>query len=164
MKTLFLLRHGKSSWSHSDTPDEQRPLVVKGEVNTKYVAEKLQAKGKKIDLIISSHAVRALESAKIIAAVVKYPDKEIKIDRSIYTANAETLYDPLFELNEKINSVMLVGHNPTMTYFANKILNANMDHLPTSALLCLELPIDNWHDVIKTTGKEIFRIFPKSTD
>ena len=172
MKTLFLVRHGKSSWSHSELPDEKRPLVVKGENNIKYVAEKLLSKspdtnkGKpfSIDLIITSHALRALESAKIIAAVLKYPDENIKVDKTIYTSNPESLYDPLFELDNKLNTVMLVGHNPTITYFANKLLNANLDHLPTSALLCISLPIDNWHDVIKTTGKEIFRIIPKSAD
>lgn len=164
MKVLYLVRHGKSSWSHPESPDDQRPLVHKGEISIKNLAEEILSKGKKIDLIISSHAIRALESAKIIAAILKYPDKEIKIDKTIYTSDADSLFDPLFELPESTDSVMLVGHNPAMTYFANKLLNENIEHMPTSAMICIGFEINDWHDIIKTKGKELFRIFSKSND
>ena len=160
MKTLFLVRHGKSSWRHHELKDEERPLLVKGEKKTKIVAEKLLKKNVEIDLIICSHAIRATETAKIIAAVLKYPGSKIKIEKSIYNADADALYHPLFDLSEDINSVMLVGHNPGMTYFANKLLNSNIDNVPTSGLIAVSFNIDNWHDVINAKAKELFKIFP----
>ena len=164
MKTIFLVRHGKSSWSHPELADEERLLLVKGENKNKLLAEKFLRKNINVDLIICSHALRAHETAKIIAAVIKYPEKKIKIEKGIYTADADSLYHPFFELSDDINSVMLVGHNPSMTYFANKLIDGNIDNLPTSCLIAVSLDIDNWHDVIKAKGKELFKIFPKTIE
>jgi phosphohistidine phosphatase len=164
MKTLFLVRHGKSSWSHTDMADVDRPLLVKGENKSKTVAEKLIRKGVDVDLIICSHALRAHETAKIIAAVLKYPESKIRIEKGIYTADADALYHPLFDLPDDIDSVMLVGHNPSMTYFANKLLKENMDNVPTSGLIAVSLNIKTWHDVLKAKGKELFKIFPKTIE
>lgn len=161
MKTLYLVRHGKSSWNHKDLTDEQRPLLVKGENNTKSLSDNIHKKNIKLDLIISSHAVRAYETAKIIAASLKYPEKEIKTDRQVYFADGEGLFNPLYDLPNEINSVMLVGHNPAITNFANQFIEDKIDSMPTSAAICISLKIDNWHDIIKAKGKEVFRLFDK---
>ena len=164
MKTLFLARHGKSSWSHPELPDEKRPLLVKGENNTKFIAEQLLSKVVKVDLIISSPVVRALETAKIIALILKYPEENIKTDNIIYSADANGLFDPLFDLSDSIESVMIIGHNPAMTYFVNNFIEKKVDNLPTSGVICVSLKIDKWQDIIKPNGKELFRIFPKAEE
>jgi phosphohistidine phosphatase len=161
MKTLYLVRHAKSSWSHPELPDEQRPLLVKGENNTKLLTDFLNSKGITIDLIISSHALRAFETAKIIAAGLKYPDEKIKIDRQIYFADTSGLYDPFYDLSDDLESVMLIGHNPSMTYFANNFIEKKIDYMPTSGLICVSLSITKWNDIIRPKGKELFRYFPK---
>ena len=68
MKTLYIVRHAKSSWDHPGLGDDQRPLLEKGKKRTKYVVDYFLENNCRPDLIISSHAVRAFETAKIIAA------------------------------------------------------------------------------------------------
>jgi phosphohistidine phosphatase len=161
MKTIYLVRHAKSSWSHPELSDEQRPLLVKGENNTKLLTDYLNSKEITIDLIISSHAIRAFETARIIAAGLKYPDKNIKIDRQIYYADTDGLYDTFYDLPEKIESVMMIGHNPSITYFVNKFIEQKIDNMPTSGLICISLSITKWNNIIKPQSKELFRFFPK---
>jgi phosphohistidine phosphatase len=159
MKTLYLVRHGKSSWTNKELSDEERPLLVKGEEKTKLLSEYFIKKGVSPDLIISSHAVRAYETAKIIAAAIKYPEREIKTDRVVYFADGEGLFDPFYELSTEIDSVMLEGHNPAITIFANHFIENKIDSMPTSGALCIELKINDWHNIIKAKGKEVFRKF-----
>ncbi len=158
MKTLYLIRHGKSSWNNKDLPDEKRPLLVKGENNTKIISDYFQTNNITVDLIITSHAIRAFETAKIIAAAIKYPENDIKTDRQVYFADGEGLFDPLYDLPDNINSVILVGHNPAITNFANHFIENKIDNMPTSGVLCISFNIDNWQDIIKKKGKELFRL------
>jgi phosphohistidine phosphatase len=160
MKTIYLVRHGKSSWTHKDVSDDQRPLLVKGENNTKNVAEYFVKHKLAVDVIISSHAIRAYETAKIIAAVIKYPEKEIKIDNQIYFSDGEGYFDVFYELSNDINSVMLVGHNPSITNFANHFIENKIENIPTSAVVCISFnKMKDWHDIIKPRGQEVFRLF-----
>ena len=71
------------------------------------------------------------------------------------------MFNPLYDLPNEINSVMLVGHNPAITNFANQFIEDKIDSMPTSAAICISLKIDNWHDIIKAKGKEVFRLFDK---
>ncbi len=89
MKTLYIVRHAKSSWNKVDMPDEKRPLMEKGKKRTKKVIDYLLANHIKVDYIISSHAVRAHETAKILAHALKYPIENIKIDSNIYHGNGD---------------------------------------------------------------------------
>lgn len=162
MKILYLVRHGKSSWEHKDLTDEERPLLVKGENNTKIISEYFQKKNISVDLIITSHAVRAYETARIIAAAIKYPEKDIKVDRQVYFADGEGLFNPLFELPKSVISVMLVGHNPAITNFANQFIEKKIDSMPTSSVICISLNINDWHNIIMAKGKEMFRLFKKT--
>lgn len=153
MKTLYIVRHAKSSWDYPELPDYERPLLEKGKKRTKLVAGYLEENNIWIDRIISSHAVRAFETAKIIAAEISYPEDEIRIFEDIYFGDVDKLFDHLFKLPEEIQSVMLVGHNPTFTYFANSFLKKEIEWLPTSGIVCIEFKTDKWeklHNAKKT--------------
>ncbi len=79
MKTLYIVRHAKSSWDHPGLGDDQRPLLEKGKKRTKYVVDYFLENNINPDLIISSHAVRAFETAKIIATSLDYPENKINL-------------------------------------------------------------------------------------
>ena len=79
MKTLYIVRHAKSSWDQAGLADHQRPLLEKGKKRTKRIIDYLLENNIKADLIISSHAVRALETARIIGYALNYPVDEIRI-------------------------------------------------------------------------------------
>ena len=161
MKTIYIVRHAKSSWDFPHLSDHERPLLEKGKKRTRLINEYLIQHHIHVDLIISSHAVRAHETAKIIARAIGYPPESIRLDRMIYHANAERVIDQFYDLPESVNSIMLVGHNPTFTNFANMFLDEKIDWLPTSGLVCVEFDTDQWEKVPVSKYNAKFVITPK---
>jgi len=161
MKTLYIVRHAKSSWDHPGLGDDQRPLLEKGKKRTKYVVDYLLENNCRPDLIISSHAVRALETAKILGTALNYPEDKIIVSERIYHGNVDTSLDFVFEQADDIHSLMMVGHNPTFTYLANMFLDISIFNLPTSGVVCIEFMTDKWEDVIGAKKRTKFVISPK---
>lgn len=161
MKELYIVRHAKSSWDFPDLPDEERPLLEKGKKRTKLVIDYLLENNISIDLIISSHAVRARETAAILAHALNYPEDNIMISKNVYHGNDESFFNLFYDLSNDIESVMIVGHNPTMTNFANRFLERKIDWLPTSGIVSVKFVTDNWNQVPLANKKVEFLITPK---
>jgi phosphohistidine phosphatase len=164
MKTLYLVRHAKSSWEDLTIEDYERPLLSKGIQRAKKVAEHLRDKGVKPDVIVSSHAVRAYETARIFAGKLGFPEKEILIDENLYFSGAEAMENTLYGLDDKLKSVMLVGHNPDMTRFANVFLREGekIDYLPTSGVVSVLFHTEKWQKLMLAKREIPFVIFPKT--
>ncbi len=160
MKTLYIVRHAKSSWKNPELSDAERPLLEKGKKRTRRVIEYLIQNEVHTDLIYSSHAIRARETARIIGHAIQYPLDKIFIDRTIYFGNSESIRRLFFDLPSDASSLMIVGHNPTMTNFANMFLDKKLEWLPTSAVLALKFNASNWLNVLNTTPEILFYIYP----
>lgn len=161
MKTLYIVRHAKSSWDHPGLEDHQRPLLEEGKKRTKYIVDYFQEKDIHVDLIMSSHAVRAHETAKIIGNGMQYPESDILISKNIYFGYPDSLFNIFFDLSDDVNSLMLVGHNPTFTTFANYFLDRKIDNLPTSGVVCITFDMKSWVDIHDSKRKVKFVISPK---
>jgi len=161
MKTLYIVRHAKSSWKVKDIPDEERPLLEKGKKRTKKIIEHLHDRDVVIDYLVCSHAVRALETAKILAKALKYPADKIRIDEQIYPGDVAGLRDLLLDIPLKYNSVMVVGHNPALTNLVNRLTRAKIDWIPTSGVVCIEFDTDKWEEIVEAKSRLKFVIFPK---
>jgi phosphohistidine phosphatase len=161
MKTVYILRHAKSSWDFPHLSDHDRPLLDKGIKRTKLIGGYLAKNNITPDLIISSSAVRALETARIVAKNINYPVENIQINRMVYNANADGLTDLLYGIPDNIGSVMLVGHNPTFTSLANQWLDQPVDWLPTSALVAISFETKKWEDLSTATYKTKFVVTPR---
>lgn len=163
MKNLYIVRHAKSSWEEP-LPDDLRPLTGKGIKRTARVAEALLNKHVTVDHIISSHAVRALETAKLLARALDYPPDKINVDPDIYYADGDRLFDRLFQLPENCESVMIVGHNPALTDLSNRFLNDPIENLPTSGVIGVAFRTDSWVNLPLAERKVNFALFPKQLD
>ncbi|NVN94951.1 MAG: histidine phosphatase family protein [Bacteroidetes bacterium] len=161
MKTLYLIRHAKSSWDFTQLTDEERPLIEKGIKRAKKIGKYLKEKNIKADLIISSHAIRAIHTAQIIAKKINYPEENIIIDKKIYASGIDNLFDTIFGIPNDFNCVILFGHNPTFTNIANYFLDIKIDNLPTSGLICVKFETDEWNEIIHAKKLENYVIFPK---
>jgi phosphohistidine phosphatase len=162
MKTLYIVRHAKSSWKYPELSDDERPLLEKGKKRTKKIVDFLLSKDVKLDLIISSHAVRALDTARILAHALGYPEDDIVISRQLYHANADQVYDQFFDLNDDVENLMIVGHNPTFTNFANHFVDEKIDWLPTSGVVSISFDTRLWVNLPMAKKKKNFVIFPKA--
>ena len=129
MKTLFLIRHAKSSWDDTTLPDKDRPLNDRGRRDAPKMGERLAKRNVKPDLILSSPAVRALRTAEIIAKKLDYRRK-IVVNEQLYAVGADDLLDVIHQLGDKVERVMLFGHNPELTELAHR-LSGEITHMPT---------------------------------
>jgi phosphohistidine phosphatase len=161
MKTLYIVRHAKSSWDHPGLSDDQRPLLQKGKKRTKLVTDYLQKNNNQPALILSSHATRAYETAKLFANALGFPENKIIVTESIYHGNADTMINTLFGIADDIDSLMMFGHNPTFTYFANMFLDNSIENLPTSGVVCIEFKTDKWEEIMTAEKRTKFVISPK---
>ncbi len=161
MKTLYIVRHAKSSWDYPELPDEKRPLLEKGKKRTKRIIDDLLRREVYVDLIISSPAVRAIETAKILGKALRHTGEEIQKDSMLYFVDAERLFNLFFDLPSGVDNLMIVGHNPTLTNFANHFLTKKVDSIPTSAVVCIDFETDKWEDIDRMNSKLRFFITPK---
>jgi phosphohistidine phosphatase len=161
MKTLYLVRHAKSSWEEPGVPDFNRPLIPKGIKKTATVIEFLQKRNTTIGLMISSPADRAYETAKLVAAGLGYPVNKIKIDRKIYDQYYDRILDIIYSTPNDVDSLMLFGHNPTITNLANLFLHPGIEYMPTSCVVCISFATDQWENMPSVEALQEFVVFPK---
>jgi phosphohistidine phosphatase len=161
MKTLYFIRHAKSSWDFPELSDEERPLIEIGIKRTKKIGNFLAENNVKADIIISSHAVRALQTAKIIAKKINYPESNIIIDNKIYGSGIDRLFTTIYGISNEYNTAILFGHNPTFTNIANYFLDEKINNLPTSGLVCVEFDTDEWNTIVNVSRLNSFVIRPK---
>ncbi len=145
MKTLFILRHTKSSWDNADLADFDRPLNRRGLETAPLVGETIRKNKFQIDAIICSPAKRAEQTANLVKESAQIA-ADIQFDDRIYEASPHRLLQIASELDDKITSVMLVGHNPGLEGLV-KMLTQEVEVMPTAALAVVDLKIDSWKEI-----------------
>ena len=162
-KTLYLVRHAKSSWSDSSLSDRDRPLNKRGRRSAPDMGSRLAVKGHQPDLIISSPAKRALMTAKIIAKKLDYDKSEILIDESMYFSGVGGMLKMLEGVDDHYQKVMIVGHNPAMTSLMNSLCDAPVDNMPTCAIAVIGYNMASWSELSSADGNLLDYDFPKNT-
>jgi phosphohistidine phosphatase len=145
MKTLTLLRHAKSSWKDSSLADHDRPLNKRGQRDAPVMGERIQQAGIRPSLILSSPAVRAWTTAKMVAEEISYPLEFLQRDERLYHAGVRRMIEVLAEQDVGFNSMMIVAHNPGLTDFANYLLPGLTYNIPTCGLVSVTLDSDDWN-------------------
>ncbi len=161
MKTLFLVRHAKSSWKYPNLNDFERPLNQRGRKNAPFMGKVLKKLKVAPDLVISSPANRAAMTARVIAAAINYPLEKIRYTETIYEFGENALVDVVKQIDDAANKVMVVGHNPALTAMANTIADQPVSNIPTSGVFCVDLDISSWANISAHCGKLKFFEFPK---
>jgi phosphohistidine phosphatase len=157
MKTLLLLRHAKSSWSDSSLSDFDRPLNDRGRTTAPFMGEMMAKRDLIPEIIFSSPAVRATETAKLVLGSAGV-DLPLVFEDGIYEASPQTLKHLATKIDPRYGSAMFVGHNPGMEGFI-RLLTGLEEPMPTASLAVIGLEIETWSDVAK--GKLIEVIRPK---
>ena len=162
MKTLYIVRHGKSSWEFEKVKDIDRPLNERGIHDGADMAGRLKKMGRKPELIISSPATRALHTATIFLRTLEVPDKNIIIDRDLYQADIEDVLDVIAGIDEAVDSVMIFGHNPTVTDLANELTTLRLDNVPTTGIVIIEFNTSKWTELDKHHVSYQYFDYPKN--
>ncbi len=159
-RTLQIVRHGKSSWDYDSLSDIDRPLKLRGIKNAYEMARRMKIRNSLPKLILSSPANRALHTAVIFARVFELSFEQLSIEAKLYETGEERLLQLLKNIPDEVTSIMLVGHNPVFTNFANLFVSTPIANIPTAGVVSLTFDAASWKDVGKDTVKEENFDFP----
>lgn len=159
MKTLILVRHGKSSWEYS-VSDKDRPLLERGINDALLVSNSFHENAQQIDMVFSSPANRAIHTALIFCRQMYFPLAKFRTTESLYDFSGDEVVQFVKELDDSCDTVMIFGHNHAFTYIANSLGNTYIENVPTSGLVQLQFDVARWESIAKGITKST--IFPKS--
>ena len=157
----MLVRHAKAVSRELSIPDFERSLLKKGRKDAKKIAGILKADGIKPDLLISSPANRALETAHIFGQELGYPIQKILIKENLYNdTTTQNILDMIRETNDRYSSIMIFGHNPSFDEFANYLVKNFNESIPPSGVMGIQLKNKIWKTVDRGTGTIKFYEYP----
>lgn len=159
MKILILVRHAKSSWKDISLDDFDRPLNKRGKRDAPLMGNLLKEKKFIPDFIISSPAIRAALTAKIIAEKLDYPISKILWDDSLYEASANDILKVITGADETNKALLIVGHNPGLTNFSNYLTKDFISNIPTCGVAIISLQ-KKWNEIAADDGKLLLTEYP----
>ncbi len=158
MKTLYLVRHAKSSWKH-DVDDHKRPLKNRGERDGRLVSKNVKNDIEPPQKIISSDATRAFSTAQFFKEALNVADENFETNHILYDFSGQQVLKFIKSLDNELDRVMLVGHNHAFTSVANMLGNSYIENVPTCGFVMLQFDEKKWSDI--TTGKTVKTVFPR---
>lgn len=161
MRTIYLVRHAKSSWDDPSLRDFDRPLNERGKKTAPKMASLLAARGVKPDLLVSSPAKRAISTARYFAEAFGMNENAIVKEPGIYEAFPTEIIRLISGLPDAAQIVLLFGHNPTFTDVANRFTDQFIDNIPTCGIVCIESSAEAWNEMDEINSRVVARYFPK---
>jgi len=157
MKTLLLMRHGKSSWKNTELDDHDRPLAKRGLRDSRRMGELIRDKELVPQVILSSSSTRTLETARILCDVCGSNDRIVTLD-SLYLAEADVYIKELQTLSDDIERVMVIGHNPGLESLLQQ-LSGQILPLTTAVIAYMSLPIKSWSELSDQIKGELIELW-----
>ncbi len=165
MKRLTLLRHAKSSWTDASLADHERILSARGERDAPKMGKRMAARKVRPSVIISSSAVRARRTAKLVAEALQYPAESLHIEQGLYLATAETILELICNQEDNSCDLLVVGHNPGLTELVNQLLPAlSINNLPTSGAVAIDFQTQQWAEITEVNAELVFYDYPKNPE
>ena len=161
MKILSLVRHAKSCWKDLSLADYERPLNKRGQRDAPRMGKRMAKRDARPEHILSSPAVRALTTAKVIAAELGYKSTDVIVNEEIYGAGAGELFEMIRNLDSRFDQIMLVGHNPALTDLVNLLAGSDIVNVPTCGVVVLGFQTDSWMNIGIGTGELLEFDYPK---
>jgi phosphohistidine phosphatase len=167
VRTLYLLRHFKSSWDELTLPDHDRPLAPRGRRAAKKLERHLRKAKVSPALVLCSPSVRTRQT--LDAVLPALGGAEVRYREELYAAPAGTLRDAVRNAEPRLSSILVVGHNPGLQDLAVALAgrgDAELrrrlgEKLPTGAFVTLELPSASWAEVEAGSGELVGFVVPR---
>ena len=160
MKTLYIVRHAKSSWKYPNIADIDRPLKERGIKDAHLLSKFLKTKMQKPDVFLSSSANRALHTATIFCENFEYPLANLKLKRQLYSFSDGYLVKTVNALDDGFTSAIIFSHDHGINTFVNKFGNKPIAHVPTCGVIGIQFESNHWKNIKK--GKTILFESPKN--
>lgn len=147
MKTLLLVRHARAEAGDAGTADHDRALDARGRQDASEMGQRLAARSLRPDAIVSSTALRARTTAELVAAELGVDARRIRLQEALYNASGAALLDEVIRLDDALDCVMLVAHNPGLTELAHRFDDA-VGHLAAGAVTGFRFPAASWGEAL----------------
>ncbi len=169
MKTLYLVRHAKSTWEYPSLADYDRPLNNRGLRDAPLMGQRLADKKISVDQIWSSPARRAIDTTYILAEALNYSRKEIMLHDQFYISSTDNFISEIQSCPDEVKSLLIVGHNPVICQSANLLIaddnsDADIELMPTCSIVAIEFNICSWSQLREHEGRCLFFDYPKKND
>ncbi|MFM7053498.1 MAG: SixA phosphatase family protein [Bacteroidota bacterium] len=142
-KYLYLLRHAKAEKGWANLDDMDRPLHPIGVEEARRIATMFCAVTPMPDMVLASPSVRTYSTALVFSKIMGFGNDKITLDQRIYEADLKTLMRVVSDIPNNVDSVLMVGHNPSMTQLAD-YFHGNIAHMSTSSLVGFSLQVEEW--------------------
>jgi phosphohistidine phosphatase len=162
MKTILLLRHGKSKRGFEYATDFERPLAKRGKRDAARMGAFLVEQDLVPDLILASPAERARDTAVRCAKAAGCPDA-LRFERSLYGGGDEVYLSLLWALEETVNRVLFVAHNPDIEIVVES-LGHRYARMPTAALARIDADVERWVDLFKAPRRLVWVQYPRELE
>lgn len=159
MKTIYIVRHAKSSWEYQGIKDMDRPLKKRGINDAYLVSSILKKKILKPDAFITSSAIRALSTAVVFCNNFGFPLSRLKINKSLYNFSDGYLVKTIKALDDEFDSAIVFSHDHGINDFVNKFGSESIAHVPTCGVIGIQFENNHWKSIKK--GTTILKEFPK---
>ncbi|MHB0754163.1 SixA phosphatase family protein [Polaribacter sp. R77954] len=160
MKTLYIVRHAKSSWEYSGIDDVDRPLKKRGIKDAHLMSKFLSKNIDRPDVFVSSSANRALHTAIIFCDNLGFPLSNLQISRQLYSFSDGYLVKTVSALDDAFNSAIIFSHDHGINTFVNKFGSKPIAHVTTCGIIGLKFQEKHWKNIKK--GKTFMIEFPKN--
>lgn len=162
LKTLILIRHAKSSWDDAALSDFERPLNDRGKKDAPLMADRLYERGIKVDVFVTSPAKRAKKTAEQFAKRYKKESENLLLKTELYMAGEDSFLHLVAKLDDQLDCVVLVSHNPGITDFANSLTDARIDNMPTCGVFAVSVEANKWSKFREAKKNFLFFDYPKA--
>ncbi len=159
MKTIYIVRHAKSSWEYKNVKDHDRPLKQRGIKDAHLLSKYLAKEIKRPDTFISSSAIRALHTGVIFCENFGFPFRNLQISKQLYSFSDAYLAKTVKALDDSFDSAIVFSHDHGINTFVNKFGSKPIAHVPTCGVIGIQFEEKHWKDIKK--GKTILVEFPK---
>lgn len=163
MKKLIFLRHATAAQNFSGEKDFDRKLDSTGESEAPRVGKLINDKGIEVDFFVSSSAQRAKQTASLVAEQLKYEFNDIDFRDSVYDASVRSLLSEINQFDDKYDTVLIVGHNPTIPYICEYLAKDNVGSVPPAGVICLALEAGSWQEVAEGTATIAWNSYSSSS-
>ncbi|MDG1529651.1 MAG: histidine phosphatase family protein [Polaribacter sp.] len=160
MKTLYIVRHAKSSWEYDGIEDIDRPLKKRGIKDAHLVSNYLSETITKPDVFVTSSANRALHTAIIFCDNFGYPLANLKIKKQLYSFSDGYLVKTIKALDDSFDSAIIFSHDHGINTFVNKYGSKPIAHVPTCGVIGIQFDNKHWKSIKK--GITTLVEFPKN--
>jgi phosphohistidine phosphatase len=151
MKTLYIVRHGKTNKAANDLERELLPIGIE---RIQKLGNYLSVNNCKVDVLYSSYAKRARQTAQLVAEAIQFPKKKISITEKLYFTSQDAYFDILMEQGDEVESVLFVGHNPEITNVAQFFIPDFTAYMQTGSCFCFDFDTDEWTNIF-TAEREV---------